>query len=121
MAAAFENQLGNGTSRFSVVLVQQNDHGQTSTGPFDDLGVTLQFRGEVLQLTLPVGLHTVWWYAATDGDASAAQRTGAQDQPQSQPASPLPLPHLPPGAIDLGVGRAVFNYGKAPVPQVYAH
>lgn len=60
---AFERTLGNGTSRYSIVVLQQNDH--YLNGVFDDFPLILKFRNYIMQVTLPVGVHTMWFTASS--------------------------------------------------------
>lgn len=63
LAQAFETVLadGSGNSRYSVVLLQQNDH--YLNGLFEEYNCVLKFRDQVLDITFPVGVHTFWFTA----------------------------------------------------------
>ena len=50
-------------SRFSLVLLNQNDH--YGTGNYENITASILFRGAVADITLGVGMHTLWWTAPT--------------------------------------------------------
>ncbi|KAN0064599.1 hypothetical protein ACQY0O_002228 [Thecaphora frezii] len=56
-------------SRFSLVLLNQNDHYET--GVFEDLTVTIWFRGSVANFTSGPGLYTLSWLANKTSDITA--------------------------------------------------
>ncbi|SPO37899.1 related to beta-1,6-glucanase precursor [Pseudozyma flocculosa] len=53
-------------SRFSLVLLNQNDHYGTQN--MEDITVTIAFRGTVANVTLGVGLYTMSWLANKTSD-----------------------------------------------------
>jgi hypothetical protein len=109
----FENPLpGQNISRFSLVLLQQNDH--YGTGNYENFTAVISFRGQVVELELPVGVHTLWWHAATSAGAkgkvlvaddgqrnSSAESGGKKEANSKQERSQIPLDghrHHHPGA-----------------------
>ncbi|KDN44245.1 glycoside hydrolase family 30 protein [Tilletiaria anomala UBC 951] len=82
LAQGFENPLGNGMSRFSLVFLQQNDH--YGTGLFENFTATIQFRGQVVDIELPVGMHTLWWHAPTHQEPLWRHQQDRQHQQHRQ-------------------------------------
>ncbi len=59
-------------SRYSLILFNQNDF--WGTGRFEDVTAVIEFRGQYAQITVPVGVHTIWWTAP-----SSIQHTAKRD------------------------------------------
>ena len=64
VSAGFVNDLGNGTSRFSLYILQKNDHSGYGDS-FDNVTAVISFRNTIASIELPVGLHTITWHAPT--------------------------------------------------------
>ena len=62
LAQAFKTQLDDGRYRYGINILQRNDYHLTNT-KFDPVIVTLAFNGQVANVTLGVGLHTLVWEA----------------------------------------------------------
>nr|CDI53006.1 related to beta-1,6-glucanase precursor [Melanopsichium pennsylvanicum 4] len=64
LAQAFrQDGVKSGITRFSVVLLNQNDHYET--GVFEEVTANIAFRGQVVNVTTPPGLFTFSWEAPT--------------------------------------------------------
>jgi len=51
--------------RYSLVVLNQNDDNNGSWDPVD-IAATIEFRGQQAKYTFPVGVTTLWWYAAPE-------------------------------------------------------
>lgn len=61
LAQAFKTPLSDGRHRYGINILQRNDH--VLSGKFDPLIVNLALQGQVVNVTLDVGLHTLVWDA----------------------------------------------------------
>lgn len=62
-AQLFRNSLGNGTSRWSVLILQQYDHYGYDRAKAEDITFQLKFRDYVASFVLPPGAFTLQWTA----------------------------------------------------------
>ncbi|PWY99786.1 LOW QUALITY PROTEIN: glycoside hydrolase [Testicularia cyperi] len=53
-----------GITRFSLVVVNQNDHYES--GLFEDVTAVISFRGQIAKVITPPGLYTISWEAPTN-------------------------------------------------------
>ncbi|KAI0734077.1 glycoside hydrolase superfamily [Fomitopsis betulina] len=51
--------------RYSLVVLNQDDKNNGSRDPVD-IAATIEFRGKQARYTFPVGVTTLWWYAAPE-------------------------------------------------------
>ncbi|OSX61841.1 glycoside hydrolase family 30 protein [Postia placenta MAD-698-R-SB12] len=51
--------------RYSLVVLNQNDDNNGSWDPVN-IEATIEFRGQQATYTFPVGVTTLWWYAASE-------------------------------------------------------
>ncbi|TFY51741.1 hypothetical protein EVJ58_g10404, partial [Rhodofomes roseus] len=51
--------------RYSLVVLNQNDDNNGSWDPVD-IAATIEFKGMQASYTFPVGVTTLWWYAAPE-------------------------------------------------------
>jgi hypothetical protein len=59
----FKRDLGNGSSRWSLIVLQQNDHQGYNYGSFEDMTLQITFRNATAQVVLPPGAFTLQWTA----------------------------------------------------------
>ncbi|PWN32809.1 glycoside hydrolase, partial [Meira miltonrushii] len=62
-AQLFRNSLGNGSSRWSVIILQQYDHYGYDRAKAEDITFQLKFRNYVATFVLPPGAFTLQWTA----------------------------------------------------------
>lgn len=75
LAQAFrQDGVKPGVSRFSVVLLNQNDHYET--GVFEAATAVIAFRGMIANVTTVPGLYTLSWEAPTDAAPSTVPVEG---------------------------------------------
>lgn len=73
LAQAFrQDGVKPGVSRFSLVLLNQNDHYETDV--WENATAVIAFRGQIANVTTLPGLYTLSWEAPTV-DTSAAAKT----------------------------------------------
>lgn len=95
LAQAFrQDNVKPGITRFSVIILNQNDHYET--GLFEDATAVISFRGMVANVVTSPGLYTLSWEAPTNAasDTSAAQDKVVADaaavlKKSSAPAVPV--------------------------------
>ena len=54
--------------RYSIVVLNWNDGG--STWNPQPVSATIEFRGQLAKYTFPVGVTTLYWYAAAQGNSA---------------------------------------------------
>lgn len=87
LAQAFrQDGVKPGVSRFSLVLLNQNDHYETDI--FEPATAVIAFRGQVANVTTVPGLYTLSWEAPTVAAATA----DATSQDDAAAAAPVPKP-----------------------------
>lgn len=59
----FRRDMGNGSSRWSLILLQQNDNNGYNYGVFEDITIQIKFRDAVAEVVLPPGAFTLQWTA----------------------------------------------------------
>jgi hypothetical protein len=59
----FRRDIGNGSSRWSLILLQQNDDNGYNYGVFEDITIQIKFRESVATVVLPPGAFTLQWTA----------------------------------------------------------
>lgn len=91
LAQAFrQDGVKPGITRFSVVLLNQNDHYET--GVFEAATAVISFRGQVANVTTVPGLYTLSWEAPTTGSSDVHMEKsdatlGKVDEQAKEPVS----------------------------------
>lgn len=84
LAQVFRNSLGNGSSRWSLVLLQWNDHFGYNFAKFEDMTINIKFRDYVANITLPPGAFTMQWTAVDSAfETNPATRTKTTSDPRN--------------------------------------
>lgn len=85
LAQAFrQDGVKSGVTRFSIVLLNQNDHYET--GVFEPVTAVIAFRGMTANVTTVPGLYTLSWEASTIPPSDASTEADAQTVPAPQNA-----------------------------------
>ena len=98
--------------RYAIVVLNWND-GATSTWNPQPVTATIEFRGQQAKYTFPVGVTTLWWYAAPQSNSAQVMPEPAVNGIPIAINSTVPVPTKAANESSIPAFTATVSFSSA--------